>query len=117
MTLKTFGIVIAVFSINDKGKKSQFFKKAFFLADIIIDIVLEIPFFTLSNSEINFLKWELNWRLYTIIEALQTTKWVELVEKKEFIAIVFNLDDDTFIAHIAFLASLVLMSIPLIELK
>lgn len=54
--IKTFEIVIAFFVINNKAKKSQFFEETFFLADISIDIILEMFFLTLSNVEINFLK-------------------------------------------------------------
>ena len=47
-------MVIASFSIKDKEEKSRFFEETFLLADISIDIALGIPFFTLSNVEIDF---------------------------------------------------------------
>lgn len=57
-TLKTFGIVIASFLVNDKKKKSQFFEMTGLLADISIDIALEISLLTLSNTKVNFIDQE-----------------------------------------------------------
>lgn len=39
--------------------------------------------------------------MYTIIEALPTTKRVELIEKKEFVTTTLNSDDETFIIYIS----------------
>lgn len=77
--IKIFRIVIASFLIEYKRRKSQFFEKIFLLANISINIVLKIFFLTLSNMEINFMNWKLNWRLYIIIKAFPTIKWVKLV--------------------------------------
>ena len=57
--LKTFKMVIAGFQVLDKLGKVQFFQKTFLLADINVDVVLWIPFFTYSNTDIQFNKWEL----------------------------------------------------------
>lgn len=62
-------------------------------------------FLTLSNTKLNFLKQELNWRLCITVEALLTTKQIELIEKKKFAAIVFNLNDETFVVYWAFFAN------------
>ena len=47
-------MVIAFLSIENKERKFEFFEKIFLLADISIDITLNIPLFTLSNIEIDF---------------------------------------------------------------
>lgn len=47
--LNTFGMVIALFFVEDKEQRSCFFKKMFLLADINIDITLDMFFFTLTN--------------------------------------------------------------------
>ena len=52
--LDIFSIVIALFSIGNKEGRSHFFEEKFLLANISIDIVLGIPFFTMSNVEIDF---------------------------------------------------------------
>lgn len=75
------------------------------LVNINIDVVLEMPFFMLNNIEINFLKQKFNWSLYIIIETLLTTKQIELIEKKEFVTVAFDLDIKIFVMHIAFLVS------------
>lgn len=71
--LKTFGIVIASFLVNDKKKKSQFFEMTGLLADISIDVVLEILFLTLSNTKVNFTDQEFKWRLCTIVKTFSIT--------------------------------------------
>lgn len=52
--LKTPGMTINFFLINEKEKKSRFFKETFLLVDINIDIVFRISYLTLSNIMINF---------------------------------------------------------------
>lgn len=52
--LKTYNIVIVGFSIQDKLDRIWFFKETFLLADTSIKVVLEIPFLTLSNANIQF---------------------------------------------------------------
>lgn len=72
------------------------------LADISINVVLEMFFLILNNTKINFIDYKFNQRFYTMINALPTTKWVELVEKKELVVAAFNLDNKTlqFIQHL-----------------
>lgn len=55
-SLKTYGILSAKFLIYDSIKKVRFFKKTFLLANITIEVVLGIPFFSLSNIDIKFAK-------------------------------------------------------------
>lgn len=52
--LKTVGVVIAFFQIDDKDGKSRFIKETFWLADISIDIALGMPFLIVSNLEVIF---------------------------------------------------------------
>ena len=47
-------------------------------------MILEMPFLTFSNADIQFAEKKLTWRSYTTKEALPTTCWVELIDKKEF---------------------------------
>lgn len=55
LKLDTFGMVIVFLSIEDKERKSCFFQETFLLADIRIEIDLDISFLTLKNIEINFI--------------------------------------------------------------
>ena len=45
--------------MEDKLKKVRFFQETFLLANIIMEIVLGIPFLILSNTNIQFIKKEL----------------------------------------------------------
>lgn len=96
-------MIIAFFLLDNKAKKSRFFKKTFLLSNISTDKTLKILFLTLNNMVINFTNYELNWSLYITIEVLLTTKRVELFKKKELLIVSFNLANKIFIIYMAFL--------------
>ena len=73
-------------------------------------MVLGMPFLNLSNANIQFAKKELTWRSYTVAEALPTTKWVEIIDKKKFARAAFDENVKAFIMHVTSF-SLNLMSI------
>lgn len=52
--LMIYRMVIALFQLDNKDKKSHFFKKTFLLANISIDVALKMFFLILSNIEVNF---------------------------------------------------------------
>ena len=53
-TLKTFKMVLASFQVEDTLGRARFFQETFLLADLSIEVVLEMPFLTLSNVDIKF---------------------------------------------------------------
>ena len=75
-----------------------------------------MSFLTLSNADVDFSDRELRWRIYTTKEVLLTTRRVELVGKKEFVAVVLDLKYETYVVHIASLSSTPLASIRSISL-
>lgn len=77
-----FEIVIDSFLVDDKNRKSRFFKKDFLLVDITIDIAFGILYFSLSNIKINFNNDKFRLRLYIITEDQLTIKWFEVPRKK-----------------------------------
>ena len=58
-TFETYGMVITSFSMTDQANKIRFFEETFLVANISTDMVLEISFLTLSDTDVNFLKREL----------------------------------------------------------
>ena len=64
-------------------------------------VVLGMLFFTFSNANIQFAKKELNWRSYIAAKALTTTKWVKLIDKKEFAKAVLDQESENFVMHVA----------------
>ena len=52
--LRTFGMVIAGFEIEDKLDRAWFFQESFLLAKTSIKMVLGMLFFTFSNADIEF---------------------------------------------------------------
>lgn len=75
-------MVIASFSIEEKEERSCFFEKAFLLANISVNIALEMPFFTLSKFELNFVDCHIYWRIFIVAEIHLTIRQVELIGKK-----------------------------------
>ena len=50
--LTTYGIVIATFQVKDRLGRARFFQKIFLLANTSMEMVLGMPFLTLSNANI-----------------------------------------------------------------
>ena len=100
-TLETFGMVLASFQVEDKLGRARFFQETFLLADISAEVVLGMPFLTLSNADVQFVEKELTWRSYTTTEVLPTTKWVEPINKKEFAKAALDEKSETFVIHVA----------------
>ncbi len=97
-------MVVSTFSVLDKNDKERFFKESFLLTEIKSDMVLRMTFLTMSNADINFQAWDLQWRSYTTGNVLSITRRVELIRKKEFAAAVLELEHDAFVVHIAALS-------------
>ena len=101
-----YGMVVAIFSVTDQADKVKFFEETFLVANVSPDVVLGIPFLTLSDLDVNFSKRKLWWRSYTIKEAFPTDKRVELVGKKEYAAATLDPGHEPFVVHVSFLESL-----------
>ena len=104
-TFKTYGMVVAAFSVIDQTNRVRFFEEIFLVANVTPDVVLGMLFLTLNSVDIDFPKKKLQWRLYTIKEALPTTKRVDLVRKKEFAAAALDPGHEIFVLYVAFLES------------
>ena len=59
LSLRTFEMVIAGFQVKDKLGRAQFFQKSFLLAKTSVEMLLGMPFLTLSNANIQFASKEL----------------------------------------------------------
>ena len=77
-----------------------------------MEVVLGMPFLTSSNADIQFAEKKPTWRSYTAAKALPTTKWIELIDKKEFAREALDEESETCVVHIAALkAPLAVMAI------
>lgn len=52
LALETYGIVTTEFSVYDKLSKARFFEETFLLAHTSIEVVLGMPFLSLSNANL-----------------------------------------------------------------
>lgn len=66
-------------------------------------------FQTFSNADIFFIEYELIWMFYTFIKALSTTKQVQIIDQKKFVATALNSIKKVFIKHIAYLNTKILI--------
>ena len=99
--LETFGMVIADFQVEDKGGKTGFFQETFLVADTKFEVILGMLFLKISNADMSFAKETLTWKSYTTNEALPTTEQVQILDIKEFVIAVLDVDSKTFVVHVA----------------
>ena len=53
-TLDTHGMVVAAFSVVDRANRVRFFEETFLVANVSPEVVLGMPFLTLSNADVDF---------------------------------------------------------------
>ena len=109
--LNTHEMVVAAFSVVDKANQVRFFEETFLVANVSPEVVLGMPFLTLSYADIDFSGWKLRWRTYTTKEVFPTIRHIKLVGKKEFVVAVLDLEHETYVIHIASLNSTPLASL------
>ena len=49
-------MVVATFSVTDQADKVRFFEEIFLVANVSLDVVLGMPFLTLSGADVDFPK-------------------------------------------------------------
>ena len=103
-SLDIFGMVIAGFQVVDKHSRTRFFQKTLLLADTTIEMVLGMPFLTLSNANIQFAEKELTWRSYTAEETLPTMQKIQPINKKEFAKAALDENIEAFVVHVSSLS-------------
>ncbi len=97
-------MVSAHFLLQNSLERVRFFEKTFLLADISIEVVLEMPFLFFSNADVEFAELgKLIWRSYTTAKALPITSQVEFIDKKEFAKTVINKNSKTFVVYMSVL--------------
>ncbi len=65
-------------------------------------MVLGMYFLSLNNVDVEFAELgKLIWRSYIFAEALLTTSWVELIDKKKFAKAAINENSKTFVVHLS----------------
>ena len=58
-------MIIVDFQIEDKLGRARFFQESFLVANTSIEVILQMLFFTFSNTNMQLVKKELIWRSYT----------------------------------------------------
>ena len=109
-TLDTYKMIIVAFSMMDKANQVRFLKQTFLLANVSLEVVFEMPFFILSDVDVDFSSRELWWKTYTIKKAFSTTKRIEVVGKKKFAAAALDPKYETYVVHVGLVSSVILPS-------
>ena len=73
-TLETYEMIVTTFSVLDKDGRERFLEENFLLADVKPEIVLEMLFLTMSNSDVGFQARNLQWRSYITRNIFSTTR-------------------------------------------
>ncbi len=103
-TLKTYKIVVFIFSVSDKDDRKRFFEESFLLADVKPNLVLGMPFLTMSNTNVDFQARDLQWRSYITGNILLTTRQVELIGKTAFAPAALDQEHEVLVVHVAALS-------------
>ena len=74
------------------------------VANISLEVVFQMLFYTLSDADIDVLGRKLQWKTYITKETFPTTRRVKLVEKKEFATAALDLKHETFVIYVASLS-------------
>ena len=53
--LDMFGIIVVAFSLINKANQVKFFKETFLVANISLEVVFRMFFYTLSGTDVDFL--------------------------------------------------------------
>lgn len=79
------------------------FQEIFLITNTVIEVILGMFFLAFSKVKINFADQKLNWKTDTLNNALLTTKQIEMIDQRDFIAAALALDKKAFVIHIAYL--------------
>lgn len=102
LPLETYGMISAVFSIQNSREKVRFFDETFLLTNTSMEVVLEMPFLFFSNINIEFAELKkLIWRFHTTSEALPITSRVELIDKRESTKVALDENSETYVIHVS----------------
>lgn len=94
----------STFFVSDKDGSKRFFEENFILADVQSNIVLGMLFLTISNANVDFQVWDLEWRSYTIGNLLPTIRRGKMIRKKKFATAILDPEHKIFIVNIAALS-------------
>ena len=98
--IKIFGIMIADFQLEDKVGRPRFFRKTLLVANTKFKAILEMLFLKFSNANILFGKKTLTQKSYTTSKILPTIKQIQIINKKDFVIAMLDINYKTFIMHI-----------------
>lgn len=102
-------MILAMFLPRNNLEKVWFFEKIFLLTNISMKIVLEMLFFSLSNTNFKFSELKKSiWRFNNTIKILSTICQIKLISKRKFTKAAINENFKTFMMH---------MSIPKAEIS
>lgn len=70
------------------------------MANTKFEIILGILFLKFSNADVSLDKKTLIWWFYTTNKALFTTKWVQIIDKMDFVITSLDVNSEIFVVYV-----------------
>ncbi len=97
--VKTYGMHYIEFQQEDEQGQVRYFQDTFLAADIDTRMILGMPWLTMANPNIDWVKKSFRWRTYTATVALSTTCRVDVIDPKEFARLAIDKGAHCFVIH------------------
>ena len=97
--VKTYGMHYIEFQQEDEQGRVRYFQDTFLAADIDTRMILGMPWLTIANPDIDWVKKSFRWRTYTAAVALTTTCRADVIDPKEFAQLAIDKEAHCFVIH------------------
>ena len=95
--------MIVDFQVEDKGDRPSIFQEIILMTNTKFEVILEMLFLKISNTNMSFVERTLLWKFYTTNKVLPTNKWVQLIDPKQIVIAALDAGSKTFVVYVAIL--------------
>lgn len=85
--------------MENKVGRPKFFQEIFLVADTQVKVILKMLFLKINNMNMSFNKETLIWRFYITNKVLAITKQVQIINKKNYIITVLDINSKIFVQY------------------
>lgn len=75
-------MVIVGFQVQNKLERARFLQKIFLVANTNTEVVFGMLFLTFNKIKVDFAQKKRIWRTYITVEAIPTTKKIQIIDQK-----------------------------------
>lgn len=106
-----YDILLFNFDFKNIKKKRQVFQKTFLVANIEIEVLLNLLFLAFSKVKIKFIDQKLSWKIDILKKTLLITKQMHMIDWKKFATIALAMNKEAFLLYIIYLECKILIYI------